>query len=82
MSPYRMARIETDIRAVLNFKEAFNRHDISSMMQLMSQDCFLEHYHPAPHGTRYEGKEAVTTFWQDFFRQSPTAKLGRRRLLI
>ena len=75
MSPIRMAKIETAIRLVLQFNDAFNRHDVSGMMQLMSEDCVFENTDPAPDGTLYSGKEAVTRFWQDFFRESPQAHI-------
>ena len=75
MSPIRMSKIETPVRIVLEFNEAFNRHDVAGMMQLMSDDCVFENTDPAPDGTRYSGKEAVTQFWQDFFHESPQAHI-------
>ena len=75
MSPIRMSKIETGMRVVMEFNEAFNRHDVPGMMQLMTEDCVFENSDPAPDGTRYSGKEAVTQFWQDFFRQSPKARI-------
>jgi predicted SnoaL-like aldol condensation-catalyzing enzyme len=75
MSPIRMAKIETAIRLVLQFNEAFNHHDVAGMMMLMSEDCVFENTAPAPDGTLYSGKEAVTRFWQDFFRESPQAHI-------
>jgi steroid delta-isomerase-like uncharacterized protein len=75
MSPIRMSRIESAMRVVLAFNEAFNRHDVAGMMQLMSDDCVFENTNPAPDGTVYSGKEAVTQFWQDFFRESPQAHI-------
>jgi predicted SnoaL-like aldol condensation-catalyzing enzyme len=75
MSPVRMSRLETAPRIVLEFNEAFNRHDVAGMMQLMSDDCVFENTSPAPDGTVYSGKEAVTQFWQDFFRESPHAHI-------
>lgn len=75
MSPIRMAKLESGIRLVLQFNEAFNRHDVSGMMQLMSEDCVFENTDPAPDGTVYSGKEAVTQFWQDFFREAPQAHI-------
>lgn len=75
MSPIRMAKIESAIRLVLQFNEAFNHHDVSGMMKLMSDDCVFENTAPAPDGTLYSGKEAVTRFWQDFFRESPQAHI-------
>ncbi len=75
MSPIRMEKIESAIRIVLEFNAAFNRHDVNGMMQLMSDDCIFENTHPAPDGTTYAGREAVTQFWQEFFRQSSQAHI-------
>lgn len=75
MSPTRMSRLESAIRVVLEFNEAFNRHDVSGMMQRMSDDVRFENTSPAPDGSVHLGKEAVTQFWQDFFRQSPHAHI-------
>lgn len=75
MSPTRMSRIESAMRLVLEFNEAFNRHDVPGMMQLMSDDCVFENTYPSPDGTIYSGKEAVTRFWEDFFRDSPHAHI-------
>src|SRR5215207_2731596 len=75
MSPIRMSKIETALRLVLEFNEAFNHHDVAGMMQLMSDDCVFENTSPAPDGTVYAGKAAVTQFWQDFFFNSPHAQI-------
>jgi predicted SnoaL-like aldol condensation-catalyzing enzyme len=75
MSPIRMSKIESSMRIVLDFNEAFNHHDVAGMMKLMSEDCIFENTSPAPDGTIYSGKEAVTRFWQDFFRESPRAHI-------
>ena len=56
MSPTRMSRIESATRIVLEFNEAFNRHDVAGMMRLMSDDCVFENTDPAPDGTVYSGK--------------------------
>jgi hypothetical protein len=70
-----MSKIEGATRLVLEFNEAFNRHDVGGMMRLMSDDCVFENTAPAPDGTVYTGKEAVTQFWQEFFRESPHAQI-------
>jgi ketosteroid isomerase-like protein len=70
-----MAKIESAMRTVLAFNDAFNRHDVTGMMELMSEDCVFENTDPAPDGTTYSGKESVTQFWQDFFHQSPHAHI-------
>lgn len=89
MSPARMSKVESGIRVVVEFNEAFNRHDVAGMMKLMSDDCVFENTSPAPDGSVYSGKEAVTQFWQDFFNESQYAKieieeifgLGRRCIM-
>jgi ketosteroid isomerase-like protein len=70
-----MSKIESGVRVVLDFNEAFNQHDVPVMMALMSEDVVFENTQPAPDGTRYVGKEQVTLFWQEFFRQSPQAHI-------
>src|SRR5690554_4647483 len=74
MSPVKMSRLESTVRVVLAFNEAFNEHDVEAMMALMSDDCRFENTQPAPDGGVYEGKEAITDFWRQFFRQSPAAQ--------
>ena len=75
MTPVRMSKIESGMHIVLEFNEAFNRHDVAGMMGLMADDCIFENTDPAPDGTVYSGKETVTKFWQDFFRESPHAHI-------
>lgn len=70
-----MSRLESAIRIVLEFNEAFNRHDVAGMMRLMSEDGVFENTAPAPDGTRYVGKPAITQFWKEFFRASPAAHI-------
>lgn len=71
----KLSRLESSVRTVLAFNEAFNRHDAAGMMELMSADCVFENTFPTPDGAVYKGKEAVTRFWQDFFRDSPQAHI-------
>ncbi len=75
MSPIRMSKIEMATRLALEFNDAFNRHDVASMMRLMSDDCVFENTTPAPDGTAFSGKEEVTRFWQAFFLESPHAHI-------
>lgn len=78
MSPHEKSQLsepESAVRIVLEFNDAFNRHDVAGMMQLMSDDCVFENTSPAPDGTVYSGKESVTQFWQDFFHESPQAHI-------
>ena len=75
MSPIRMSKLETSIRLVLEFHNALNRHDVPAMMQMMSPDCVFENTFPAPDGERITGRDAVTRFWEEFFRSSPRARI-------
>ena len=75
MSPARMSKIEASVRTVMEFNDAFNRHDVTGMMQLTSDDTVFENTHPSPDGTKFSGKDAVTKFWDDFFRESPNAHI-------
>lgn len=75
MSPIRMSKIEASARLILEFNDAFNRHDVTAMMSLMSEDCIFENTAPAPDGTVYSGKADVTQFWQGFFREAPQAQI-------
>ena len=74
MSPIRLQRLETAIRTIIDYNEAFNKHDVATMMQLMSDDCIYESPAPAPDGTVYKGKAAITQFWQDQFTLFPTTR--------
>ena len=69
MSPIRMSKIESGVRIVLEFNEAFNRHDVAGIMKCLSEDCLLEEASPAPDGTRHQGKESIRQFFEDSFRQ-------------
>ncbi len=77
----KMAKIESAMRVALESNQALNRHDVAAMMALMSDDCVFENTSPAPDGTVYSGKEAVTQFWQDFFRASPQAHIQVEEIL-
>ena len=81
MSPARLSRVELAMRLVLDFNEAFNRHDVEGMMKLMSEDCVFDNTAPAPDGTAYKGKEAVTHFWREFFHDSPQAHIDIEEIL-
>ena len=75
MSPIKMSKIESGLRTVLDFNKACNRHDIPSMMRLISDECVFESSHPAPGGTAYAGKAEITQFWADFFREAPDTQI-------
>jgi hypothetical protein len=75
MCPTRLAKLESAMRIVLEYKEAYNRHDVAGMLELVSDDCILESSAPAPDGTVHSGMKAIAQFWQDFFSESPQAHI-------
>ena len=48
------------------FNRAFLEHDALLLVDLVADDCVMESVHPAPDGTRYEGREACLQFWQNW----------------
>lgn len=74
MSPVRMAKAESAIRAALAFNDAFNRHDVAAITRLISDDCVLETAMPAPDGERFEGKAAIAAYWERYVRAAPDAR--------
>ncbi|MBC7187716.1 MAG: nuclear transport factor 2 family protein [Calditrichaeota bacterium] len=71
----RMSRVEAAARLALEFGEAFNRHDLEGIAQLLDEDCVLETTGPAPEGNTLRGKGAVLAFWERFFRQMQDVRL-------
>jgi ketosteroid isomerase-like protein len=59
---------------IQKFQEAFNAHDVESIMALMSNDCIFENTYPPPAGERYTGQAAVRACWDEFFSSSPHAR--------
>jgi hypothetical protein len=68
-----MSKIEAAVRVIIEFSEAFNRHDVAGMMQLVADSCIIEHYEPAPDGAIYSGKESIAQFWDEYFTLAPEA---------
>jgi ketosteroid isomerase-like protein len=56
------------------FNEAFNRHDVDAIMELMTGDCVFENTYPPPDGERFEGRQSVRAFWDRLFASSPNAR--------
>jgi ketosteroid isomerase-like protein len=66
--------------AIDSFNQAFNRHDVDGVMELMTEDCVFENTVPPPDGKRYEGAAAVREFWQRFFSSTPSARFETEEL--
>lgn len=84
-----MDRLESALRVVLQWVEAYNRHDEATLTTLVCEDCVLEHHAPAPAGTVHSGRADVSAFWRRTFEATPGARceveeltsLGTRCLL-
>ncbi len=61
------------LEVINQFNDAFNRHDVATIMTMMTDDCVFENTSPGPDGERFEGQAAVGHFWEEFFRSSPHA---------
>lgn len=66
---------------VERFNEAFNRHDVDAVMNLMSPDCVFEGTSP-PDGDRHVGADQVHRAWDRLFAASPTARFGVEETIV
>lgn len=72
---------EETVRAVERFNEAFNAHDVESVLAVMNEDCIFESTAPAPDGVRYVGAEQVRGYWDRFFAGSPDAHFETEEMI-
>lgn len=47
------------------FNRAFEQHDPSVLVDLVAEECVMDHPSPPPNGTRYVGRAACLAFWQE-----------------
>jgi ketosteroid isomerase-like protein len=59
---------------VRRFHQALNARDLEGMLACLTDDTVFENTHPAPDGTRYEGRTAVRSFWEGFLEGSTAAR--------
>jgi ketosteroid isomerase-like protein len=75
-------RVGDDTRgAIERFHEAFNRHDLAGLAQLITDDCLFEDTAP-PDGVRHAGREAVLAAWSGFFADAPAAHFDVEEMII
>ena len=60
------------LSVIRRFNEAFGRHDVPAVMDLMTEDCVFEDT-TSPRGRRHEGQRAVSAAWKALFAASPSA---------
>ena len=58
-------KVKTTLEVIDQFNRAFLQHDGSLLTDLVAEDCVMESVEPAPDGTRYVGRIACLTFWQN-----------------
>ena len=58
------------LAVIERFHAAFNRHDISALGELITDECVFEATQPAPDGTRHVGRDAVLSAWEQVFTDS------------
>lgn len=75
MSPVKMAKVEEALRLAIAFAEAFNRHDLEVIGQLLAEDCVFESAGPAPTGLRHEGRAAAMRAIAAFFEAVPELQM-------
>jgi len=70
-------------RAVIErFNEAFNRHNVEGVMNMMTYDCVFENSNPSPDGARLVGAVEVRAYWQKFFASNPDAHFEVEDLIV
>ncbi len=70
-------------RAVIErFNEAFNRHDVEGVMNMMTSDCIFENTNPPPDGARLVGTAEVRAYWQKFFAANPDAHFEVEDIIV
>jgi ketosteroid isomerase-like protein len=66
---------------VRKFNDAMNAHAIDDVMSLMTDECIFENTQSPPDGTRYIGSDAVRTFWEKFWKETPKAHFEEEELI-
>ena len=64
-----------NIDDLIQYSEAWNAHDIDTIMSYMSEDCIFETGGgPEKYGTRYQGQQAVRLRFIDVWSDIPDVK--------
>jgi ketosteroid isomerase-like protein len=50
---------------IRRFNDVFQRHDPSSLEDLVADECVIENTQPAPNGARRVGREACVATWKE-----------------
>jgi len=69
-------------KVVDSFHGVFNRHDIDSLAELLTEDTVFEDTSPAPDGQRIEGRPKVVAFWRAWFARNPDARFDAEEIIV
>ena len=76
-------RPQVDAAALQAFADAWNRHDIDALMSFMTDDCvFQPAAGPLACGTRFEGREAVRSAFEQAWVNFPDAQWRNGRHFV
>ena len=64
------------------FNEAFNRHDVDALAEVMTDDTLFEDTSPAPDGRRIVGKAAVVEHWRAWFARNAEAVFEAEDVIV
>ena len=78
--PTAAARRTADV--INRFNDAINRHDLAAVTALLADDTIFENTSPSPDGTRIEGRQAVSAFWQQWFAVNPDARFEAEEIIV
>jgi len=64
------------------FSETFNRQDADALAALFTDDTVFENTSPAPDGRRIVGREAVVSFWREWFMRNAGASFDAEEVIV
>jgi hypothetical protein len=70
-----MAKVESSIRAAIDFIDALNRHEIDAMLRLIDPGCTFESASPGPDGSSYAGPSEFSGYWEILLKNTPGIQL-------
>lgn len=74
---------QVSIEVMLDFAEAWNRHDVDALMSFMTEDCAFEaSAGPEVCGARYVGRDAVRAAFAEVWATFPDAHWGDARHFV
>jgi ketosteroid isomerase-like protein len=73
---------ESTRTVIERFNEAFNRHDMDALAELLTDDTIFEDTAPPPDGRRIEGKPAVVEHWRAWFARNADAAFDAEDIIV